>query len=210
MRWHRSRSPLGVRPPWVNRRRISKCSAGRNPLSANSEKARDRLARKPAGTLHACRQPQGIPRVVGTFGYEGARAPRGPPPAPYLAAEVGRLDPGRSARPSGSLSASGTTPVERRTSNPIASRAGTRLHSSVGIMRCLLTAHDTQESGPVPPQGPSLRQKSRSPQLFCKRLTQLASRRQITTSWHSLRRPGSAESSLISESCVVDGAQVTL
>ena len=37
-------------------------------------------------------------------------------------------------------------------------------------MRCLLTAHDTQESGPVPPQGPSLRQKSRSPQLFCKRL----------------------------------------
>ena len=38
-------------------------------------------------------------------------------------------------------------------------------------MRCLLTAHDTQESGPVPPQGPSLRQKSRSPQLFCKRLT---------------------------------------
>ena len=44
------------------------------------------------------------------------------------------------------------------------------LHSSVGIMRCLLTAHDTQESGPVPPQGPSLRQKSRSPQLFCKRL----------------------------------------
>ena len=65
---------------------------------------------------------------------------------------------------------SGTTLVETRTSNPIASRAGTRLHSSVGIMRCLLTAHDTQESGPVPPQGPSLRQKSRSPQLFCKRL----------------------------------------
>ena len=38
-------------------------------------------------------------------------------------------------------------------------------------MRCLLTPHDTQESGPVPPQGPSLRRKSRSPQLFCKRLT---------------------------------------
>ena len=37
-------------------------------------------------------------------------------------------------------------------------------------MRCLLTAHDTQESGPVPPQRPSLRQKNRSPQLFCKRL----------------------------------------
>ena len=37
-------------------------------------------------------------------------------------------------------------------------------------MRCLLTAHDTQEGGPVPPQRPSLRQKSRSPQLFCKRL----------------------------------------
>ena len=42
-------------------------------------------------------------------------------------------------------------------------------------MRCLLTAHDTQESGPVPPQGPSLRQKSRSPQLFCKRLCLLVS-----------------------------------
>ena len=66
--------------------------------------------------------------------------------------------------------ASGTTPVERRTSNPIASRAGTRLHSSVVIMRCFATAHDTHEGGPVPPQGPSLRQKSRSPQLFCKRL----------------------------------------
>ena len=65
------------------------------------------------------------------------------------------------------------TLVERRTSNPIASRAGTRLHSSVGIMRCLVTAHDTQEGGPVPPQRPSLRQKNRSPQLFCKRLTLL-------------------------------------
>ena len=38
-------------------------------------------------------------------------------------------------------------------------------------MRCFATAHDTQESGPVPPQRPSLRQKSRSPQLFCKRLS---------------------------------------
>ena len=47
---------------------------------------------------------------------------------------------------------------------------GTRLHSSVVIMRCFATAHDTHEGGPVPPQGPSLRQKSRSPQLFCKRL----------------------------------------
>ena len=65
--------------------------------------------------------------------------------------------------------ASGITLVERRTSNPIASRAGTRLHSSVGIMRCFATAHDTHEGGPVPPQGPSLRQKNRSPQLFCKR-----------------------------------------
>ena len=37
-------------------------------------------------------------------------------------------------------------------------------------MRCFATAHDTHEGGPVPPQGPSLRQKSRSPQLFCKRL----------------------------------------
>ena len=43
-------------------------------------------------------------------------------------------------------------------------------------MRCLLTAHDTHESGPVPPQGPSLRQKSRSPQLFCKRLVSLVAR----------------------------------
>ena len=37
-------------------------------------------------------------------------------------------------------------------------------------MRCFATAHDTHQGGPVPPQGPSLRQKSRSPQLFCKRL----------------------------------------
>ena len=37
-------------------------------------------------------------------------------------------------------------------------------------MRCFAAAHDTHEGGPVPPQGPSLRQKSRSPQLFCKRL----------------------------------------
>ena len=37
-------------------------------------------------------------------------------------------------------------------------------------MRCLVTAHDTHEGGPVPPQRPSLRQKNRSPQLFCKRL----------------------------------------
>ena len=37
-------------------------------------------------------------------------------------------------------------------------------------MRCFATAHDTHEGGPVPPQGPSLRQKNRSPQLFCKRL----------------------------------------
>ena len=29
-------------------------------------------------------------------------------------------------------------------------------------MRCFATAHDTHEGGPVPPQGPSLRQKSRS------------------------------------------------
>ena len=38
-------------------------------------------------------------------------------------------------------------------------------------MRCFATAHDTHEGGPVPPQRPSLRQKSRSPQLFCKRLS---------------------------------------
>ena len=38
-------------------------------------------------------------------------------------------------------------------------------------MRCLVTAHDTHEGGPVPPQRPSLRQKNRSPQLFCKRLS---------------------------------------
>ena len=37
-------------------------------------------------------------------------------------------------------------------------------------MRCFATAHDTHEGGPVPPQRPSLRQKNRSPQLFCKRL----------------------------------------
>ena len=37
-------------------------------------------------------------------------------------------------------------------------------------MRCLVTAHDTHEGGPVPPQRPSLRQENRSPQLFCKRL----------------------------------------
>ena len=37
-------------------------------------------------------------------------------------------------------------------------------------MRCFAAAHDTHEGGPVPPQGPSLRQKNRSPQLFCKRL----------------------------------------
>ena len=37
-------------------------------------------------------------------------------------------------------------------------------------MRCFATAHDTHEGGPVPPQGPSLRQKNRSPQLFCKTL----------------------------------------
>ena len=37
-------------------------------------------------------------------------------------------------------------------------------------MRCFATAHDTHEGGPVPPQGPSLRQKNRSPQLLCKRL----------------------------------------
>ena len=37
-------------------------------------------------------------------------------------------------------------------------------------MRCLVTAHDTHEGGPVPPQQPQIRQKSRSPQLFCKRL----------------------------------------
>ena len=45
-------------------------------------------------------------------------------------------------------------------------------------MRCLVTAHDTQEGGPVPPQRPSLRQKNRSPQLFCKRLERL---------WRSLK-----------------------
>ena len=43
-------------------------------------------------------------------------------------------------------------------------------------MRCLVTAHDTQEGGPVPPQRPSLRQKNRSPQLFCKRLHSLTGR----------------------------------
>ena len=48
--------------------------------------------------------------------------------------------------------------------------AGPRALVLMGIMRCLLTAHDTQEGGPVPPQRPSLRQKNRSPQLFCKRL----------------------------------------
>ena len=37
-------------------------------------------------------------------------------------------------------------------------------------MRCFAAAHDTHEGGPVPPQRPSLRQKNRSPQLFCKRL----------------------------------------
>ena len=41
-------------------------------------------------------------------------------------------------------------------------------------MRCFATAHDTHEGGPVPPQGPSLKQKSRSPQLFCKRLARLS------------------------------------
>ena len=40
-------------------------------------------------------------------------------------------------------------------------------------MRCFAAAHDTHEGGPVPPQRPSLRQKSRSPQLFCKRLTRV-------------------------------------
>ena len=40
-------------------------------------------------------------------------------------------------------------------------------------MRCFAAAHDTHEGGPVPPQRPSLRQKSRSPQLFCKRLTRI-------------------------------------
>lgn len=40
--------------------------------------------------------------------------------------------------------------VERRTSNQIASRAGTRLYSSVGIMRCFDAAHDTREGGADP------------------------------------------------------------
>ena len=39
-------------------------------------------------------------------------------------------------------------------------------------MWCFAAAHDTHEGGPVPPQGPSLRQKNRSPQLFCKRLSE--------------------------------------
>ncbi len=46
-------------------------------------------------------------------------------------------------------------------------------------MRCFAAAHDTHEGGPVPPQRPSLRQKSRSPQLFCKRLVCLILSRRI-------------------------------
>ena len=48
-------------------------------------------------------------------------------------------------------------------------------------MRCLVTAHDTHEGGPVPPQRPSLRQKNRSPQLFCKRLLRQSIRWQLGT-----------------------------
>ena len=109
-------------------------------------------------------------------GFEGARsaasvllmaAPAGTDRRPSGSSAISIS---RSAAHRPSSSSSGTTLVERRTSNPIACRQD-RLHSSVVIMRCLLTAHDTQESLPVPPQGPSLRQKNRSPQLFCKRLS---------------------------------------
>ena len=156
--------------------------------SPRSEAGRHRSSRT-AGI--ACRQPQDArsgrassERRTRPIGYQGARQRRAVLlRTPYLAAGSRAEEPrpapvpeprrtARSARPSGQARsrASGITLVERRTSNPIASRAGTRLHSSVVIMRCFATAHDTHEGGPVPPQGPSLRQKNRSPQLFCKRL----------------------------------------
>ena len=66
-----------------------------------------------------------------------APAPRGRRPT--------RLNPETATigAPPGQARRAGKNGSERRTSNPIASRAGTRLHSSVGIMRCFAAAHDT-------------------------------------------------------------------
>ena len=156
-----SREMCSTRWPSIVRAISVSCRRLARPLSANSEKARENVAS--LGSRPAPLQPHSrhsLPVNLKTLdqaarrrnvehglGYEGARQRRAvllrPP---YLAAEVGQksLDPhqfqnrdeeARSARPSGQARsrASGTTPVERRTSNPIASRAGTRLHSSVVI-----------------------------------------------------------------------------
>ena len=145
-----------------------------------SPRKRRLVGSRPAPLPHACRQPQDARSApASSEGYEGARQRRAillRPPclaaevagAPFQTATIVALAPSGRARPSprpigpSSGPSSPIGPSKIRTSNPIASRAGTRLHSSVGIMRCFATAHDTQESGPVPPQGPS-RQKSRSP-----------------------------------------------
>ena len=112
-------------------------------------------------------------RVVGTsntaLAMRGARQRRAVLlRTPYLAAEVRAEEPTTRTssrtrdeelvtlahRAELALHASGTTLVETRTSNPIASRAA----DTAPLLRGhhadrLLTAHDTHEGGPVPPQG---------------------------------------------------------
>ena len=119
---------------------------------------------------HSCRQPQDAlaRRNSNTaFGYEGARQRRAMSSSgrPRRGSRADR-DPTSSDRDVTALALAKLAfgALLKGVSNPIAPR----LHSSVGIMRCLLTAHDTQESGPVPPQGPPLRRKSRSPSYFAR------------------------------------------
>ena len=133
-------------------------TAGQTALGKLGKSPRKRrLDRKPAGTAPAAQpakpavnlktldQAARHRNVDQLLGYEGARQRRAVllrPPC--LAAEVGQksLDPhqfqngdegARCARPSvyARSRASGPPLVERRTSNPIAARARTRLHSSV-------------------------------------------------------------------------------
>ena len=161
----------------AGRHRSSRTAASLPSTSALDQAARSNTALAMKARASAARSTSGRPT------WPRSRAEE---PQPASVPEPRRR--ARSARPSGQARprASGITLVERRTSNPIASRAGTRLHSSVvASMRCFAAAHDTHEGGPVPPQRPSLRQKNRSPQLFCKRLRGL-----LASAWGSLPARG--------------------
>ena len=159
-------------------RRVS-CRRLARRLSANSEKVRENVAS--LGSRPAPLQPHSRHSLPSTqdarsgrarrnvehrLGYEGARQRRAVLlRTPYLAAEVGQksLNPHQfqnrdeelvalAHRAKLALKPRDNNLVERRTSNPIASRAGTRLHSSVVDHAVFCDAHDTHEGGPVPPR----------------------------------------------------------